>query len=77
MKKANLKKWVIEKETISNLSKFQQGMVLGGYGDEASWEPCWSVDNWTKCKHANCYTENFDSSCNHWTEVVGHDTCNG
>jgi len=55
MEKNELKKFTIQKETISNLSKNAQGLIWGGYYLPGSIAPiiCYlSVDNWTKCPDA-------------------------
>ena len=52
MKKNVLKKFTIERETISNLSKDVQGVIIGGYGNDSGVICVWSVDNWTRCPNA-------------------------
>ena len=42
MKKKKIKKLSLKKETISNLSKFEQGGIIGGYdpGSNGNWFLC-------------------------------------
>ena len=69
MEKKNLKKWVIEKETISNLSKFQQGIVWGGYDCGSFNGTCGSqCDTWCptrcgECTHFMCSGTCHEECC--------------
>jgi len=65
MEKKNLKKWVIEKETISNLFKDAQGMIIGGYGTE---DGICSV--YVQCpSNVWCFTDGCSDQC------CGTETC--
>jgi len=65
MDKKKISKLLIQKETISNLSKNAQGLIWGGYGepDPMSEKPPWdticilqSMVFYSKCDDINCDT---------------------
>ena len=67
-----VKKLVIKKETISNLSKFEQGMVWGGYDEPGSNGPIKTCNSgcpsW--CQNDSCF------DCPPTKEILGCDfTC--
>jgi len=86
-----LKKLTLKTETISNLSKFDQGMVIGGYdpgsgsyapictcvGDCFTWPDKGGNPCYPTEPSDNCgYSKNFDSSCDLWSLRPGYQTCN-
>ena len=77
MEPKKLKKLVLKKETISNLSNFQQNMIIGGYG-ERSWDPInWCPsDRMSMCHTDLCVTcpPKVSDICI-YTAPVGGGTC--
>jgi len=63
MEKKHLKKWVIEKETIANLSKFQQGMVWGGYDEESFGGGTCGSKCETWCAQDKCFDNKTNFVC--------------
>jgi len=86
MEQKKIKKLTLKKETISNLSMLDQGMIIGGYDDLDSIRVCPTNDGVQLFTCANCYslpqvgctdsTYDMDVTC--WTggaecATAGHD----
>ena len=78
MEKKKISKLVIQKETISNLSKNSQSWILGGYGEDDTWIPIITVNPDITCLFINCQkpsTKNDGGTCD---STVNQDvTCEG
>ena len=73
MEKKKISKLVIQKETISNLSKFEKIRVLGGYGTTYEYGAgCWHTQKVEDCITGPDYTPD---PCNNTNECCGTETC--
>ncbi len=54
MEKRKLKKLMLKKETISNLSKFEQGVIMGGEVSKYYIDCVVSLFAWTLCDTEGC-----------------------
>lgn len=76
MKTKKIKKLVLNKETISNLSNFEQNMLIGGY-DAGSMECATKFDTW--CQKDSCFTcvtyPKPSCGCDGSDDCCGSETC--